>query len=84
MFGGFVKNSKHSKLLFKSLLFHPCSHLSGIGVGGWGTFTPWLSVNCGWLLLPCKNISGKTGNVGSQISVYQPHINCSSGKYPLW
>lgn len=60
MFGGFVKNSRHSKLLFKSLLFHPCSHLFGIDVGGWGTFTPWLSVYCGWLSSLCSDTSGKT------------------------
>lgn len=59
MFGGFVKNSRHSKLLFKSLSFHPCSHLSRIDVGGWGTLTPRLSVYCGWLSLHALTSKGR-------------------------
>lgn len=31
MLGGFVKNSRHSELFSKSLLFHQCSHLLGDG-----------------------------------------------------
>ena len=38
-FGGFVKNSRHSKLHFVSSMFS----FVGIDVGGWETFIPWLS-----------------------------------------
>lgn len=56
LFGGFVKNLRHSELFFKRLLFHPCSHL----FGGWATFPPCLPVYCGWLFPLCSHTSGKT------------------------
>lgn len=41
-FGGFVKNSRHSKLHFRSLCFLHVL-ICWIDVGGWETFIPWLS-----------------------------------------